>query len=116
VFVRAVAGAGGKWQVSTDGGIEPVWGRTGTELFYRAGDTMMSVAISSGSTFSFERPRRLFEGSFLFGTTEGQEYDVAPDGKRFLMMQPTTGNRTVTPLEVVLDWREELEQRFATTR
>jgi hypothetical protein len=42
--------------------------------------------------------------------------NVARDGKRFLMMQPTADNRTSTPLEVVLGWREELEQRFASKR
>ena len=43
VYVQPYPGPGGKWQISTEGGTEPVWNRNGRELFYRTGDKMMAV-------------------------------------------------------------------------
>jgi Tol biopolymer transport system component len=50
VHIQAYPGPGARIQVSTDGGTDPVWRRSGTELFYRNGDSMMVVAVT--------RPRR----------------------------------------------------------
>ena len=47
VFVQPFPATGGKWQVSTDGGTEPVWNRNGHELFYRSGTKMMASAGTS---------------------------------------------------------------------
>ena len=58
-------GPGGKWQISTDGGTEPVWNRNGRELFYRSGDKMMAVDIATQPSFSVGKPRMLFEGPYL---------------------------------------------------
>ena len=64
VYVQAFPGLGGKWQISTDGGTGPVWAQTGRELFYRNGDQMMAVPITTQSGFSAGEPRLLFEGRF----------------------------------------------------
>lgn len=47
VYVQAVPNPGAKIQISTDGGTEPIWAKSGLELFYRNGDKMMSVAIDA---------------------------------------------------------------------
>ena len=54
VYVQPYPGPGGKWQISTEGGAEPVWARDGQELFYRSinGDRMMAVEITTDPTFS----------------------------------------------------------------
>src|SRR5262249_40907867 len=68
VYVRPFPGRGGRLQISTQGGLEPVWSRNGRELFYRNGDRMMAVEVSSrrdnnGALPSgFGSPRLLFEG------------------------------------------------------
>jgi len=36
---------GGKWQISTGGGKEPMWARDSRELFYRNGQKMMSMFL-----------------------------------------------------------------------
>src|SRR5215510_10259248 len=41
IYVQPFPGPGGKWQISTDGGIEPVWNRNGRELSYRNRNRMM---------------------------------------------------------------------------
>jgi eukaryotic-like serine/threonine-protein kinase len=111
VYVRSTAGSAGKWQITTDGGIEPVWSPAGGELFYRVGDKMMAVDVATSPSFSFGKPHMLFEGSYLFGGTEGQQYDVSRDGRRFLMLKPQADVRRVAPLNVIVNWFEDLRHR-----
>jgi len=59
VYVIAFPGPGGRWQISTDGGAEPVWSRDGKELFYRNGDKMMSVSVETRPTFTPSTPQLL---------------------------------------------------------
>ena len=65
VYVQPYPSAGGKWQVSADGGTEPVWNRNGRELFYRSGDKMMAVEITTQPGFSAGAPKMLFEGPYV---------------------------------------------------
>jgi hypothetical protein len=104
VYVRPFPGPGGKWQISTEGGSEPHWSPSGRELFYRQEDKMMIVDVETKPTFRPGRPRTLFEGRFL-------DYDVAPDGTRFLMIKEDRAESGPTHLNVVLNWFEEVKRR-----
>jgi TolB-like protein len=75
----------GKWQVSANGGEEPVWGPDGRELFYRNAGGMMVVSVEASPTLSFGRPELLFTGTY--DRTDARSYDISPDGQRFLMMK-----------------------------
>src|SRR5262249_9638205 len=86
IYVRPFPGPGGKTQVSTEGGIEPVWSRDGKELFYRQGDKLMAVDVHTESTFTAGVSRKLFEGHYVPSVTGGAGYDVSPEGTRFLMV------------------------------
>jgi len=122
VYVQPFPGPGRKWQVSTEGGTEPVWSRNGRELFYRNGRKMMSVDITSGPTFAAGNPKMLFEADYeplstVFG---GQNYDVTPDGQHFIMVRgkETTAasnnpfpSRSAQQINVVLNLFEELKKR-----
>jgi serine/threonine protein kinase/Tol biopolymer transport system component len=109
VYVRPYPDPGQKWQISTDGGEEPLWSSDGRELFYRNGQKWMAVAVATKPEFRADRPRLLFEGSYL--NVPGYSYDIAPDGRRFLMLQPVAQEVTATQLNVVLGWFEELRRR-----
>jgi Tol biopolymer transport system component len=105
VYVQPFPG-GGKVPISTQGGQTPRWSSSGRELFYRepARNQLMAVDIRTSPAFVAGRPRALFE---LRTTT----WDVAPDGKRFLVLR---GPETPLPgvrLEVVVNWFEELRRR-----
>ena len=106
-------GPGGKWQISTEGGVEPLWNRNGRELFYRNGKKMMAVEISSKPTFSAGTPKMLFEGPYQsLPTISTPNYDVSPDGQRFLMLKSTEQAQAApTQINVVLNWAEELKQK-----
>jgi serine/threonine-protein kinase len=104
----------GQWQVSSNGGVRPVWSRDGHELFYlNLTGTLMSVPIESGSTLKVGKPTKVIdEGKYLFGVVGApRSYDVSPDGKRFLMIKPIAATTTPANLVVVQNWLEELKQR-----
>jgi serine/threonine-protein kinase len=77
----------GVWQVSTDGGVEPRWSHSGTELFFRAISSldMMVVDVQSAPVFRAGTPRPLFHTEAASGL-EYPRYDVSPDDRRFLMV------------------------------
>jgi Tol biopolymer transport system component len=62
VYVQAFPGPGPKIQISSDGGTDPVWKRNGGELYYRNGDSMMAVAVSTAPTYKAGRPQVLWRG------------------------------------------------------
>lgn len=114
VYVQSFPTGGGKWQISTDGGTEPVWSRNGRELFYRAGDRVMRVTIDASRGFKASKPQPLFEGKYkLESATLLSSYDLAPDGRRFLMMR-SEQQTAPTRLNVVSGWFEDMKHRLPT--
>ena len=111
VYVQPYPGPGGKWAISTGGGSEPVWSRQGGELFYRSGDRMMVVSVTTEPTFSSSAPQVLFEERYQPEITGNPGYDVSLDGKQFLMVKQTQRKAGLT---VVLNWFEELKARVPT--
>jgi Tol biopolymer transport system component/predicted Ser/Thr protein kinase len=114
IYVQPYPGPGGKWQISTEGGMEPVWNHNGRELFYRSGDKMMAVEIATQPSFAAGKPRMLFEGPYLPTPATFPNYDVSPDGQRFLMLKPIEQAMGPTQINVVLNWFEELKRRVPT--
>ncbi len=102
----------GSWQISSDGGVSPVWAPNGRELFYRNGEAMMVVKIETEPSFRHGRPQVLFSGSYAFAA---RNYDIHPDGQRFLMIKEAeqTGE-TGTELIVVENWFQELKRLVPT--
>jgi Tol biopolymer transport system component len=97
VYVTSFPGAAGKWQVSRGGGTEPRWRGDGKEIFYIAPSGMlMAVPVNGQTTFATGTPAPLFQihGRAPISSTDVFTYDVAKDGKRFLV------NRYVKPEHV----------------
>jgi len=114
IYVHEFPGPGGKYQISTEGGTEPAWNRNGRELFYRSGDKLMAVDILTHPAFSAGKPKFLFQGQYQPDPTVNANYDVSPDGQRFLMLKPgATQEMAPTQINVVLNWFEELKQKAA---
>ena len=111
IYVQPFPGLGGKWQISTDGGRNTVWARNGRELFYRNGEKMMVVEVTTQPNFSAGSPKALFEGQFLTAGDGNTAYDVAPDDQHFLMIQPVEPEQGVGQINIVLNWFEELKKR-----
>jgi eukaryotic-like serine/threonine-protein kinase len=117
VYVQSFPGPGPKIQVSTEGGTDPVWRRSGGELFYRHGDRMMAVAVTTSPTFAAERPRELWRGPYSHGMSSScgapgvtsSNYDVTSDGQRFLMIRDDdSASPSSTQVIVVQSWADDL--------
>ena len=103
-----------KWQVSTGGGQEPVWSKSGRELFFREGNRMMSVVFGP-STAQPSRPVTLFEGTYAVCCPGLAQYDVMPDGRRFLMIKDSD-EESFTELRVVKNWGGRPQGAIANAR
>jgi Tol biopolymer transport system component len=88
VYVRPFPGPGGKWQISTDGGSNPLWSQTRPELFYvRDQRIMVATYAADRDSFRADRPRQISETSLLplrAGSTL-RMLDLHPDGQRFAL-------------------------------
>ncbi len=106
IYVRPYPGTGGKWRVSSGGGIYPRWNANGRELLYISGDKMMAVDVTTSPNFSAGTPRMVFGGQdFSYGG------DVSPDGQRLLLIKPVEQQQAATQINIVLNWFEELKRR-----
>jgi len=82
----------GRWQVSRDGGTEPVWSHSGRELFFRASSTqLMGVPVTPGASFNAGAPKTVFTSAGLIPGTNHQTYVVAPGDQRFLFLRALGG-------------------------
>ena len=109
--MRPFPGPGGKWQISTEGGLEPVWSRNSRELFYRNGDKLMATAVETAPTFAASKPRVLFEQHFEKGIFPFEaNYDVSPDGQRFLLVMASEAESTPAQVNIVLNWSDQLRR------
>jgi serine/threonine protein kinase len=117
VSVQPFPGPGGKWQVSTGGGVTPRWRRDGRELFYVAPDGALMAApvraSSDGQALEPGEPARLFRVPIVLGGSVPDnlkhQYDVAADGQRFLI-NVTTEEASAVPITVVLNWMTALKK------
>jgi serine/threonine-protein kinase len=108
VYVRPFPGPGGRWQVSLNGGREPVWSPAGGEIFYRNGDDMMSATVRTQGGFEVGGRTKLFEGSYDVANNGVTNYDVSKDGRTFVMLQQVQGN--AQSVFVTLNWFNRLRQ------
>jgi hypothetical protein len=107
----------GKWQVSTEGGSRPVWAKSAAELFYAdASQTLVAVPVeTSDATFAWGKPIKLVENA-ADDSINLRSYDIAPDGRRFLILRDQSSGRTDTAgpqIVVVVNWLEEVRTKLA---
>jgi serine/threonine-protein kinase len=115
VYVRPFPDVdGGQWQVSTAGGVTPLWARNGRELFYvDPAGRIMSVSIAQGQRFSWGSPQVAVEKGFAlrFGGFAGRTYDVSNDGRFLVFEDVATDAPPRRPrIVVVQNWFEELKR------
>jgi Tol biopolymer transport system component len=110
VYVRPYPGPGGKYQISTEGGVEAMWNPKGRELFYRDRQRMMAVEYTATqAAFTAGKPKVLFEGPYMPSPRSSPDYDVSPDGQRFLMVK--AAEQSAEQINVVLNWTADLKPK-----
>jgi len=113
IYVQPFPGPGGKWMISTDGGLYARWARNGREIFFRNEDKMFSAAVDTQPVFKAGTPRLLFQGGGYLGLAN---YDVSLDGQHFLMIKEKEAPASPKELNLILNWPEELKRRVPTAR
>jgi Tol biopolymer transport system component len=120
VYVRAFPDKGTQVQISNAGGTMPVWSRNGRELFYRTEDQRIMVASYTvkGETLAADKPRVWF-GRQLANTGLTANFDLAPDGKRFVVLMPAESpepRETQSHVTLVVNFFDEIRRRVPTGR
>ena len=114
IYVTSFPQPRGRLQISTEGGTQPAWAPSGAELFYRNDRKMMAVDIVTEPELTPANPRLLFEGSYHQGSSYGRNYDVMPDGQRFIMVKTAAPETAPTQVHVVTNWFDELKRLVPT--
>jgi len=107
-------------QVSIGGGTEPVWARSGTELFYRRGalGDLVAVEVAIAGSFRIGEEHALFPAGEYRANWLHPQYDVTPDGQRFVMLRRRSSIEAVSEARMILiqHWFTELEERLGGGR
>ena len=108
VYIRPFPDAGGKWQVSANGGTFPQWRADGKELFYISNDQkLMAVAVQGGNTFAMDTAKELFD--LASKSVSRNHFAVTADGQRFLLIRQTQSSAP-PPVTVVANWQTEVKR------
>ena len=98
---------GAKWQISTDGGFEPLWSRDGREIFYvTQSNHLVAVEVSTAGGFSTGKRQVLFRIDGYRRNFSHRGYDVTPDGRQFLLIREIPGANA--DFVLVENWATEL--------
>jgi eukaryotic-like serine/threonine-protein kinase len=104
---------GGKWQITSKGGIEPKWSHDGRELYYLDLDgKLTAVSIKGDKSIEAGKPESLFQTPLTVprgGLPRTHRYDVAPDGKFLIAVPKATA--TNAPIVAVMNWTAGVEKK-----
>ncbi len=110
IFVRPFpdASSGTQWQISSEGGTEPLWSHSGRELFYKSGGFMMAAQIQTSPNFAVRARHQLFPVGDYFNNAWHPRYVVLPDDQRFVLITLQDG-AGVTSTVVTLNWTQGIQ-------
>ena len=115
IYVRPLRGEGTRRQISRRGGVSPVWGRSGRELFFEAaaGDSLFAAHIDVQNDAAVQGVRALFPLR-----QSGLGFDVFPGDSLFLVFDPplAEGGGRAEPAVVVHNFNTELETRLGGSK
>jgi Tol biopolymer transport system component len=110
VYVMPYPSLDGRFQISESGGTQPIWRQDGKEIFFvDIEGTFKSVAIKSLRPFAVGNPEALFLTRIIGTRGVTHQFDVSPDGKRFLINSRTEEVKEV-PLVLVNNWQAALKK------
>ena len=115
VYVRPFPSDAGSGlvQVSTDGGLDPVFAHNGRELFYRNGaNELVAVQFTGDPTFVAGQQEVLFPMDDYLTISAHAKYDVSPDDQRFVMLRINSEDAVASEIIMVTNWFTELRGRM----
>jgi serine/threonine-protein kinase len=120
VVVRSFPAGDALLQVSTAGGVGPMWSHDGDELFFVSRTGMFTVASVTGSPDGLDvgEPEELFPftGRFVFNQNH-RNYDISADGERFVMVEyPRSMDAQPVELVLIQRWLDRVVARLGEGR
>ncbi len=114
-YVQPFPPTGAKHQITREGGYYPLWSADGSELFFELDERLMAVRIETEPNLTFGNAEEL---PMRISPRGSRNYDITPDGQRFLTVIPAPNaeadETTSVRINIVLNWFEELKQRVPT--
>ena len=109
VYVSPVPAGGRRWQLSIEGGVQPLWRADGREMYYLDLDAgLYAVEIRvEGVELKAGRPQLLFRAPLPVISAVVEQYRATPDGRRFLFCTTLTSPQR-EPLRMLLNWPAKL--------
>ncbi len=105
-YLQPLPPTGKRFQISRMGGAEePRWSRDGSKVYYRSGQRIMAVPVTTWPEVQIGEPEIFFEGEFE--NINNRSYDVHPDGQRALVIR---GENNASSIHVVTNWFSEVER------
>jgi len=115
VYVRSFPGKERRWPISSEAGTQPLWARTGKELFFRRSSQVWAVDFRADADVPPGKPHLLFDQPGFAPGVPLRSYDVSPDGKGFLMVKLEERKpQPVTEMILVQNWFEDLKRLVPT--
>jgi serine/threonine-protein kinase len=110
VYVRTYPDLKGKWQISTNGGLYPIWSPKGNEIFFMSGTgKMMAVPLQKHPSFSPGTPKEFFDAARMYSPNSPlANFDIAPDGTKFLFVRSAHHVTEIVSFNIILNWTSEL--------
>jgi len=115
IYIQPYPATGAKWQISTEGGQQPVWAPDGSKLYFWNETRMMKVEVNTKPIFKPSIPEVMFEFESKYILSGWiPRYDIHPDGSKFLMIKEgeTIEEQPEIKINVVLNFLEEVKQKF----
>jgi len=112
----------GRWQISQEGGFQPLWSRDGKELFYVAGmafpaPLMVATVQPDGGKFTVGARKPVWNANppppYFINTSAlvTRTYDLSPDNQRFIVLKDVKPTDALEQIVIVQNWTEELKRR-----
>ncbi|MGE0641011.1 MAG: protein kinase [Thermoanaerobaculia bacterium] len=111
IYARSFPGAGGRWQISEEGGEHPHWSVDGrTAYFWSSGGLVLrEIATTAGALVPGRLRTVAIDRRIL--VTKDSGYDVAADG-RVLLLPFATASQVDATTTIVLGWSTELARKL----
>jgi eukaryotic-like serine/threonine-protein kinase len=114
VYVQPFPPTGARYQVTDVGGTSPIWSPDGRHIFYFTGGKLHAASVRTTPGFSVLSHDVVMDvTSYNVFPPVHANYDVAPDGKHFLLVRPTDPS---AGLVVVHGWKHELREAMRARR
>lgn len=108
IYVQPFPATGEKWQLSIDGGTDPVWTQDGRGIYYHNDIRIYFVEITSIKPFEYKTPSIYYSGSFI--NSISRSLGVTKDQDKVLILEHTRGNQFAREAVVTLNWFDELKR------